>query len=134
VLGIYREQGVEGEQSPINVAFPGPIAGENGIAFVQQFTAKPAPIGQAFLEISKSNTITITQTLAIIVDRSGAVKISTNSSTFPSTTFNISVTTFQNGTVSQRSAQTYFGQQPLKDALSPSTFNTYQQVKKVIFK
>jgi len=130
---VYQEPGREGRNaSTVNNTFPEPVVNKKGVFFARQAQAEPSLSAQETFEAAGVNNITITQNITITISNKGKVNITTNASTFPTTTFNAEVkTTNEKGEVNTEIGQTTFEQQPLKEALKKDTFKTRREAKKV---
>jgi hypothetical protein len=105
------------------------VEGKNGtVGTVSQYQAQIGALGQLTGAAFGAKPVTITQTVGIAVDPSGNVMVTTNSSTFPTTTYNISITVVgDEGYTTTKSFTTTFTQSAPDKAINPSTFSTAQK-------
>ena len=105
------------------------IQGANGTAgTISKFQAQIGADGQLVGAAFGAKPVTITQSVGIAVDPDGNVKVSTNSSTFPTTTYNIAITVVgDEGYTTTRNFTTTFTQSAPDKATNPATFSTAQK-------
>jgi len=105
------------------------IQGANGtVGTISQYQAQIGADGQLTGAAFGAKPVTITQSVGIAVDPDGNVKVSTNSSTFPTTTYNISITVIgDEGYTTTKNFTTTFAQSAPDKAINPATFSTAQK-------